>query len=551
MEKQPPSLYSEREKKTERDNGEFRKMNTFEYRKSYLPARRIVWSSNCDAQGLIGNELCQCSFHWENDIQLPAGSALLLDFGCELAGGAAIITRSAGRCRLRFGESASEAMGSPDQTHAIHDTELQLPALGTFEYGTTGFRFLRIDALEPLTLQNILAVSLECPAEECGSFECSDPRLNLIWETARRTVRLCMGNYLFDGVKRDRLVWMGDLYPELKSVIAAYGCHEILPRSLDYVRDDTPLPATMNNITSYSLWWIVCQSEYFRVSGRLDYLKEQHSYLRNLAKQFASYIDEAGAEHLPGRRFLDWPSNDDDVAKHAGLQGLMAFAFRRGAELAAALGDGQLLELCRTTITRLSNHRPECTGNKTAAALQILGGIADRSETLLSSPGKNISTFGGAFVLDAMAQLDKIEEGVQLIRSYWGAMIDRGATTFWEDFNLDWLENSGRIDELPPPGVRDLHADFGNYCYKGLRHSLCHGWASAPCFWLSETLSGVRFLSPGGGELSVTPRLAGLQWMRIGIPTPRGPVTIEQEAGKVPEIRLPEGVRLVPQEPCC
>ena len=106
-------------------------------------------------------------------------------------------------------------------------------------------------------------------------------------------------------------------------------------------------------------------------------------------------------------------------------------------------------------------------------------------------------------------------------------------------------------DELPPPGVRDLHADYGNYCYKGLRHSLCHGWASAPCFWLSETLSGVRFLSPGGGELSVTPRLAGLQWMHIGIPTPRGPVTIEQEAGKVPEIRLPEGVRLVPQEPCC
>ncbi|UKI30897.1 MAG: hypothetical protein L6W00_23990 [Lentisphaeria bacterium] len=114
--------------------------------------------------------------------------------------------------------------------------------------------------------------------------------------------------------------------------------------------------------------------------------KEQHSYLRNLAKQFASYIDEAGAEHLPGRRFLDWPSNDDDVAKHAGLQGLMAFAFRRGAELAAALGDRQLLELCRTTITRLSNHRPECTGNKTAAALQILGGIADRSETLLLPP---------------------------------------------------------------------------------------------------------------------------------------------------------------------
>ena len=39
--------------------------------------------------------------------------ALLLDFGTELAGGAAIVTRTGGRCRLRFGESASEAMGTP------------------------------------------------------------------------------------------------------------------------------------------------------------------------------------------------------------------------------------------------------------------------------------------------------------------------------------------------------------------------------------------------------------------------------------------------------
>ena len=523
-------------------------MNSFACRKTYLPVRRIVWSSNCDGSRFLNKEQCQCSFHCDHDTLLPAGSALLLDFGTELAGGAAIVTRTGGRCRLRFGESASEAMGSPDQTHAIHDTELLLPAFGTFEYGTTGFRFLRIDAIEELKLQNILAISLEYSVDECGSFECSDPRLNQIWETARRTVRLCMGNYLFDGAKRDRLVWMGDLYPELKSVIAAYGCHEILPRSLDFVRDDTPLPATMNNITSYSLWWIICQSEYFRASGNLEYLREQQSYLRDLAEQFTSYIDSTGAEQLPPRRFLDWPSNDDAVAMHAGLQGLMAFAFRREAELAAALDDRQLLELCRSNIARLAGHRPACEENKTAAALQILGGIADRSETLLASPGKNISTFGGAFVLDAMAELGKIPEGLQLIRTYWGAMIDRGATTFWEDFNLDWLENSGRIDELTPPGMRDLHADYGNYCYKGLRHSLCHGWASAPCFWLSETLSGIRFTRPGRSELTASPRLAGLEWMRIGVPTPRGTILVEQEAGKAPEITVPEGVRLAPQE---
>ncbi|MFQ9800204.1 MAG: hypothetical protein ACLR23_16090 [Clostridia bacterium] len=29
-------------------------------------------------------------------------------------------------------------------------------------------------------------------------------------------------------------------------------------------------------------------------------------------------------------------------------------------------------------------------------------------------------------------------------------MLSLGATTFWEDFDLRWLENAARIDELTP-----------------------------------------------------------------------------------------------------
>ena len=50
---------------------------------------------------------------------------------------------------------------------------------------------------------------------------------------------------------------------------------------------------------------------------------------------------------------------------------------------------------------------------------------------------------------------------LELIRRYWGAMLDFGATTFWEDFDLDWLKNTSPISELPVPGKDDLHADFG------------------------------------------------------------------------------------------
>jgi hypothetical protein len=43
-----------------------------------------------------------------------------------------------------------------------------------------------------------------------------------------------------------------------------------------------------------------------------------------------------------------------------------------------------------------------------------------------------------------------------------------------------WTNNAFRIDELPVAGKKDIHGDYGEFCYKGFRHSLCHGWSSGP-----------------------------------------------------------------------
>ena len=39
-------------------------------------------------------------------------------------------------------------------------------------------------------------------------------------------------------------------------------------------------------------------------------------------------------------------------------------------------------------------------------------------------------------------------------------------TTFWEDFDVAWLENAARIDKLPGNGLVDVHAAYGDYCYR-------------------------------------------------------------------------------------
>ena len=42
------------------------------------------------------------------------------------------------------------------------------------------------------------------------------------------------------------------------------------------------------------MWWIICQWEYYLHQGNLQYLTEQHSYLKGLVKIFVNYIDENG-----------------------------------------------------------------------------------------------------------------------------------------------------------------------------------------------------------------------------------------------------------------
>ena len=40
-----------------------------------------------------------------------------------------------------------------------------------------------------------------------------------------------MQDYLWDGIKRDRLVWIGDMHPETRTILAVFGDHEIVPRA--------------------------------------------------------------------------------------------------------------------------------------------------------------------------------------------------------------------------------------------------------------------------------------------------------------------------------
>lgn len=503
--------------------------------------------------------------------------ALLLDFGKEIQGGIQLVTgmpasQKPVRIRVRFGESVSEAMCEIDgkngatNDHAVRDFQLSLPWLGVAEVGNSGFRFVRIDLPDDsveLQLKEIRAIATYRDIPYKGSFRCSDERLNQIWQTGAYTVHLNLQEYLWDGIKRDRLVWIGDMHPEVMTVNTVFGYNEAVPKSLDLTRNITPLPNWMNGISSYSIWWLLIQRDWFRYQGDWTYLQSQKDYLVDLLKVLISKVDASGREHLDGMRFLDWPSNENPEAINAGLQALMVQAMKYGAELCSLLQEPELASTCLETEARLRKaaplvikpflalkKKPTEPGMKQAAALLAWAGLMDANEAdkkyLSQEGGHGFSTFYGYYMLRSMALAGNYSGALDIIRSYWGAMLDMGATTFWEDFNLDWLPNAAPIDELVPAGKKDIHGDFGAYCYKGFRHSLCHGWASGPTSWLTEYVLGVEVLEPDCRVLRIVPHLADLEWVEGTFPTPKGIVKIRHE--KQPDgsisskIDAPEGI---------
>lgn len=524
--------------------------------RQYLSPKRIVWMSDrsgatiVDASNLLRKGTGQADLVHQNYAKLISKEGeipgILFDFGKEIQGGIQIVTDQPAnqkpiRIRIRLGESVSEAMSDIDTTqgatndHAMRDFTIQVPWLGVMQVGNSGFRFARIDLVDAdreLQLKEIRAIFEYRDIPYLGSFKSNDERLNTIWNTGAYTVHLNMQEYLWDGIKRDRLVWVGDMHPEVMTINTVFGKNDVVAKSLDQARDITPLPGWMNGISAYSMWWILIHRDLYKNQGDLEYLRKQQKYLVALLDQLMAKTKD-NKEDLDGTRFLDWPSSENPKGIHAGLHAMMIMALEAGSELCLILDEPAQATRCKTMATQMKMYIPDANGSKQAAALMALAGLipAEKANAEVIAVGdcERFSTFYGYYMLQAKAKAKDYSGALNCIRNYWGGMLDMGATTFWEDFDLAWTQNAAPIDELVPDGKDDIHGDFGAYCYKKLRHSLCHGWASGPTSWLSEHVLGVSVVEPGCKTIRIQPNLGDLQWVEGTYPTPLGVVKIRHE----------------------
>jgi len=535
-------------------------------RTDILPVRVVATFGDVkNAESLLNAKLPQIILNENSYVTLSNAeeetAAIILDFGKEINGSLRMLgftaTGGSADVRLTFGESVSEAMSDVGEKgatndHTLRDFNTSIMSYSDQTFGETGFRFIRIKLLgknTTLSLKSVVAVFIYNDIEYKGSFECSDPILNDIYDTCAYTCHLCMQRYLWDGIKRDRLVWVGDMHPEMLTVKTVFGDSDIMTDTINFARETTPSPEFMNGYPTYSIWWLCILWDWYFYTGNKTFLNESKNYALGLIRQILNYISFDGSDTFD-YKFLDWPTSINQAGAQ-GVKGLLGLGLKVASKLSGEFGDEALQMECDQKFEAMKKREYSFHGAKQTAAILALADFTDTekaAEFILEGGAKGMSTFMSYYILTVAAK-GSVAGALDMLKEYYGGMLNMGATTFWEDFDISWLDNAAPINEVVPEGKSDIHGDNGAFCYKGLRHSLCHGWSSGPTAFLTEKVLGINVTKAGCKEITISPNLGGLSWAKGTFPTPLGIVSISHrrlDDGTIETtIDAPEGVTII------
>jgi alpha-L-rhamnosidase len=455
--------------------------------------------------------------------------------------------------RVSSGESVEEALADPETHETRHDL-VALPDGGWTTRHLLGFRYLVVRSGAPL--ESVVVQASVPVIDRPGAFACSDDRLTRIWAAAQYTLRLCMQGLMIDGVKRDRMPWAGDQALSTLANAYALGTGAVVADGL--VALGRPENGYVNGIADYSLWWVVNAELRLGYFGDLAFAETEATRLDRFIADLARHAGDDGVfrpadqpggfvDSGPGSVFLDWgvalESGRDPVA----LQMLWFWALRGAHRVLAAVRHPNAARWgdLSVTLAHTLRHRgwlpqhgrwadyldahESSQPARYANFLAVLSGIHDGNEIPVgvadairaSSAGTPFMT---AFRLRAMIKTGDTRAALDQLQAMWGAMLDRGPGTFWEEATLD----------------DDTRAMYG----RPFGRSLSHAWASGPAALLPEAILGVRPLDDGWARFDVRPVLGDLDWATAVIPAPSGDIVVVADRERT-TVEFPTGTILV------
>jgi alpha-L-rhamnosidase len=459
-------------------------------------------------------------------ITLVKGDTLILDFGRNMVGYLNGITSSQAKIKIEPAEVIAELGDSWEKFPASFDngykpTRTWSPKVLDIQNNwrcseRLTFRYIRLVILE--ANDEIVLSKLNCdevsavPFSKIKPLEGFTPKMQQIDLVAQYTLYNCIQEVFEDGPKRDKRLWLGDLRLQAMLDQLTFKSDSIVKRCIllfaGTQRDDGFIASCVYNTSNGQNPFIGDEMipDYAMLFGStlLNYSKSSNDLklATTLYPVACQQVDLVCSKWLNTDNFVEIPNNiwmlidwSKELDRQAAEQATLIFAINTLSELANMIGlpkDATKWDELnkKLKVAALEKYFDKQKGlfvsgpqHQVSWATQIwmvLAGVVDKNEgaRILKNVAADPSAIkpGCPYLVHHQVEAYLVcgmdTAAFQLIDTYWGGMIDKGATTFWEIYD----------PENPYKSPYNSH----------LFNSYCHAWSCTPAWFLRHTVYGKR-----------------------------------------------------------
>lgn len=410
-------------------------------------------------------------------------------------------------------------------------------------------------------------IATHYPVFEDATTVTSDADMNLVLQTCKHTLKICRQTHHLDSPRHcEPLACTGDYY--IESLMTPFSFGDMRLSEFDIIRTAVMLERNDGILfhTTYSLIWVRMLYDVYMATGSFDLLRRCEKALTLLLKRFESYIGENGLlETPPDYMFVDWIYIDGFSMHHPpkalGQSCLNMFYFGAldfAEKIFDALHLPQAAKKCaakrnalQKAINRLlfdADKGIYFEGLNTPTDENLLGNwMPQNTEKRYYLMHSNIlaAYFGVCDDGQAKRLIDKIlsneiEGDCQPYFTHYllEAVYRLGLR---EQYTMKILERwKAPTKECSKGLVEGFVAPEPTYCFD---HS--HAWGGTPLYSLPKALMGPEITKPGMREISLSPSLLGMSYVRTELLTPFGKVTCEIAEDEEPHITYTKEISVV------
>lgn len=374
------------------------------------------------------------------------------------------------------------------------------------------FRYVKIELLGSSQYYDFTITEATCKAVSSVSTtpellpESVPPIIREIDKVGIHTLKECMQTVYEDGPKRDKRLWLGDLYLESLANTYSFKNHALTKRCLYLLAGlsapngylfgtvfeaPEPHPQAKQFLMDYAFLFNASLQEYVKATGDKETGNDLWPVAQKQLQIIDTYLMKDGMMDFERANkewwlFFDWK---EGLHKQAALQGVSIFALNQTYELAKQLGKEGQVAYIPALVSKMKKAAkkylydaksgnffsgPDKQVSYASQIWMVLGGVLDKpsaQKALRNTMADKKAVYPGGpylyhYFIQSLIDAGMAKEARVTLEEYWGGMVKKGADTFWEVYDP--------ADEYLSP-------------YKFFPiNSYCHAWSCTPVYFIRK-----------------------------------------------------------------